>query len=144
MKNNHRTKKILLIDDDPTFCFFMQTVAKKHGIKLDTYHQLVDATYGKTRIQDFDALILDYDLGDMTGVEVAEYVDYFMGGVPVLLISSNHRRARPLDPWPSSVIGFVHKNEGYENIFDAVLQTEGANEEFVSFLQNEEDVGHEL
>lgn len=144
MKTIQKAQKILLIDDDPAFCYFMQTVAKLRGIELHCFPQLVDATYGRTRLQDFDALILDYDLGDMTGVEVAEYVDYFVGGVPILLISGNHRKAPPLTPWPAAVIAFVHKNEGFDSILSTALSSDRVDDDLYSQIESEEILGQVL
>lgn len=65
-KNNY---KILIIDDDPTLCLIAEKKISAHG------YQLITAATGHEGIQRVledspDLILLDYDLPDMTGVEV--------------------------------------------------------------------------
>src|SRR5580704_1619970 len=62
-------KRILIIDDDSDMCILVSKFLTKHGYKTET------ASDGKSGIanfskSNFDAVLCDYRLGDMTGKEV--------------------------------------------------------------------------
>lgn len=142
--DQYASRKLLLIDNDPTYGYFMQVVANSRGVHLRYFQHLVDATLGGCRVQDFDAVILDFDLGDLNGIEVAEYIQYFMGNIPVLIIGNTQCSHQVLELGPHSIVGFKHKSEGYEGILDAVLHSAPLHGQWLHYFRDKEAEGHEL
>jgi DNA-binding response OmpR family regulator len=110
-------RRLVLIDDDTTFCKIIAGFAESRGIMLDWYRSLQEmGSVG--RLSDYSAAIVDFDLGPMNGVEIAEYLPAFFGKMPMLLISGKERKAEDGKKWPTSIQKFVHKDQGPDAILD--------------------------
>jgi len=71
------------------------------------------------RFADYDVAIVDYDLGVVTGVDIAEYLPVFFGSMPMVLISASSLEDLEIDTLPDLVFAFLNKCDG----FDAALTT---------------------
>lgn len=108
--------KLVLIDDDPLFGNIMVRCARAHGADIDYFSSLMEmGSIG--RLSEYDAAIVDYDLGNMTGIEIAEYMQVFFGDTPMVLVSSLDRRRDVPVTWPRNVRKFLLKQAGYDAIF---------------------------
>ncbi len=127
--------KFVLIDDDPLFGNIMVRVAKSRGADIDYFPSLLDmGSVGC--LGQYDAAIVDYDLGNMTGVEIAEYLKVFFGDIPMVLVSSRHRDIMKPKSWPDSVRCFVHKSAGYEAILSEALTCIASNVSAASIVNS--------
>ena len=108
--------RIVLIDDDPIFCEMMRTAAEKMRIKMTVIDDpaALSGVIAKGRV---DVVILDYDLGPVTGIDVAAV----LGPIPSLLTSRTCRHIPETDQWPDSVVGFVPKKLGVMAILETTL-----------------------
>lgn len=107
-------KRFVLIDDDPTYRAIMLRFAQAEGMEFDVYENLMDlGSVGK--LGNYDAAIVDYDLGSLNGIEIAEYLSALFGDIPMLLVSERKREPGN-KAWPTSVKRFVNKSEGYETV----------------------------
>jgi CheY-like chemotaxis protein len=110
LENSGKTRMVL-IDDDPVYRTIVTRCAQMAGIDLDVYESLLDlgaiGLLGR-----YDAAIVDYDLGNMNGIEIAEYLSSLFGDIPMVLVSE---KARSPDErgWPNSIKKFMKKSEGY-------------------------------
>jgi two-component system response regulator HydG len=112
-------RRLVLIDDDVGFCKIMSRFAQSRGIKLDCFASLLEmGSLG--RLSNYAAAIVDFDLGPMNGVEIAEYLPAFFGDMPMVLISGKLRQKSGKD-WPRSIRRFVHKDAGPDAVLDAAL-----------------------
>ncbi len=107
-------QRFVLIDDDPTYRSIMLRFARAEGMEFDVFENLMDlGSVGM--LGHYDAAIVDYDLGSLNGIEIAEYLSALFGDIPMVLVSEKQR-----DPgdkaWPSSVKRFVKKSDGYEKV----------------------------
>jgi DNA-binding response OmpR family regulator len=110
--------RVLLLDDDPMFGSLMTAAARRHGIELDYYPSLLDLGF-IGRIEDYTAAIVDYDLGQMTGLEIGKYLSAFLKDTPMVLISASERR-RDAKEWDDCIRSFVRKDKGHDAILGAV------------------------
>lgn len=104
--------RILLVDDDVTFGKIMKKMASKLDLPLhyvSSANELVHLTG-----QEFDVGIFDYDLGTITGVQLSDIVEKYLGKIPVLLVSSYSRIENK--KWPRVVHGFIPKSQGFHAI----------------------------
>lgn len=115
------SKKLVLIDDDMAFGSIMTSFAMSRGLELDHFSTLQEmGSLG--RLSEYCVAIVDYDLGAMNGVEIAEYLPVFFGEMPMVLISGMSRKSPSQIPWPKSIREFVHKDVGPDKILDIALK----------------------
>ena len=82
--------RVLLIDDDKGFCLVVEKVAKKLGMDLSYITHISElATVGV--LEDYDAIWIDYDLVETTGLEVAEALYEEHPSIPIVILSSTSR-----------------------------------------------------
>lgn len=112
-------RRMILIDDDRTYQKLLKRSALVKGIDLYTYPSLEDLG-SVARLADFDVAIFDYDLGNMTGPEIAEYTYALMSKLPVVLVSSEHRYAGD-KPWPPSIVTFIRKSLGHNYVIEQAM-----------------------
>lgn len=111
--------KLILIDDDRAFSLIMKDFAKTMGINLDCLHSLEElGSIGK--LVCYDGAIIDFDLGDFNGIEIAQYFQsFFEAQKPVVLISGKDRSHHSCS-WPNVIQSFLHKDCGPQAILDKI------------------------
>lgn len=105
--------RILLVDDEPLFATIMKQLARKENVKL-TYCKSVDELV-LLRGEELDAAVVDWDLGfalPCSGVEVAEYLESFWKGLPVVLTSGKDDSQIAQIKLPKVIDKFVPKRMG--------------------------------
>ncbi|WP_141735096.1 response regulator [Oligoflexus tunisiensis] len=113
--------RIILIDDDRSFGLIMKQCAIQRGVSLDYFESLADLGF-VALVGSYDVAILDYDLGNMTGVEIGEYLAALFDRMPMLLISGTMRTPSPDEIRKGLVRPFLHKNSGYDRILTTALE----------------------
>ncbi len=111
---------VLLVDDDPVFGKIMAQYARKFGYTL-TYVASVENLPDLNHTA-FDVAILDYDLGAVTGVELASYFESCCTPLPIVMVSQSKHDER--GDWPGAVHEFVHKSLGPYAILDAAVDAQ--------------------
>lgn len=107
----HVPERIVLIDDDPTYRRILAHCAAEEGVELDAFESLMEL--GSVGLLGrYDAAIVDYDLGELSGPEIGEYVSALFRDLPLLLVSSRSRVDEGAK-WPDSIRKFVNKGQGY-------------------------------
>jgi hypothetical protein len=114
--------RLFVVDDDELFCRHLQRVGRQLNISVRTFHP--DEDFGRLPEDgDFDAAIIDYDLGVLLGTQLS----VLYNETPVLLVSIKDR-SRRFEGWPQSVRGFVKKQQGAESILYAAVDLGDAAE----------------
>lgn len=110
------TMDIVLIDDDPIFCSLMAEHARRMSVNLHFFHDLLEVQ-NSGNMQKYQVAILDYQLEQMNGLEVANWIPSFFNDMPIILVSYADRNEENTNAtWPGSVRCFVHKREGVKSI----------------------------
>lgn len=104
--------RILLVDDDVTFGKIMKKMADKLDLPLQYLSSVNDLA--SITGSHFDVGIFDYDLGTVTGVQLSDIVEKYLGKIPIILVSAYNRIETR--KWPQSVTGFIPKSEGFHAI----------------------------
>ncbi|WP_176736883.1 response regulator [Oligoflexus tunisiensis] len=112
--------RIVLFDDDPFFVRMMEQYARRNYLSLTGVWRMDDIP--RIARQDFDLAIIDYDLGDLSGIEVAEFLEEVFDTMPFIMISHSQRWPDKNQPWPRSVRNFVLKENGPAMILDTALE----------------------
>ena len=107
---------ICLIDDDPVFRESFRRQCKKLILRqVDTFEKFEEVRKAKD-LTKYACFVVDYDLEDETGIEVAKFLMDKAGRTPVLLVSGTNR------PWDEShddlvnVKAFVSKWSGLNTV----------------------------
>lgn len=66
--------KILCVDDDQSFCHFMQRLAYSMGIQLDAVHSIEEAKHAIEEWHDYRSFIIDGHLPDGSGFELVAWI----------------------------------------------------------------------
>jgi CheY-like chemotaxis protein len=109
--------KVLVIDDDKLFGKLVSTYGIQIGHKIDAV-QSINEVQNLQNLASYELLLVDYDLEDMTGIEIAEFLKEKIPHTPVVMISATNR------PWQEdmghleNVIGFASKWGGHESVIE--------------------------
>lgn len=80
-------KRILIVDDEEDLCEILQYNLSNEGYDTDTAHSAEDAL--KKPIENFDLLILDVMMGQMSGYKLADVIRKDMNNhVPVIFLTA--------------------------------------------------------
>ncbi len=112
-----RPPKMILIDDDPSYTAILARSAALEGIQLDTFHSLSELGF-VSLLRNYDVAIIDYDLGALNGVEIAEYMSSLLDDMPMVLISASDR-SEEIARCPCCVRAFINKSAGFDKILEA-------------------------
>jgi DNA-binding response OmpR family regulator len=82
---------ILVVDDDETICITLKYELEKNGFEVETVE---DAEGGIRQMtaKDYDLVILDLNLGEMTGVDVLKSVNLKNKNTKILIHSGYGKR----------------------------------------------------
>ncbi len=108
--------RILLIDDDDVFRELMVAAGRSYPYIVDAYPSLA-ALGSFARIGGYDLAIIDYHLPDLTGSEIAEYIEIFFKDTPVILISADSQQPLECSKQHLCIRSFVHKGIGIDRMW---------------------------
>ncbi len=108
-----------MIDDDPTFGKILHQIGVQSGVEVVVVNK-VDAMNALPK-EHFDVAVLDFDLGPVTGVEVATQLEKSGTVKYSILVSQSQDVGTPIGDWPKSIKGFVQKSLGHFAIFEIAL-----------------------
>ncbi|MEH6679910.1 MAG: response regulator transcription factor [Sediminicola sp.] len=84
-----KTKKILLVEDDPKVCHFINQGLKEAGFDLSiALNGRQGYEMAKDPVADFDLLILDIMLPDMNGLEICKAIREKDTNIPILFLTA--------------------------------------------------------
>jgi ActR/RegA family two-component response regulator len=113
--------KVVLIDDDPVFCSVMLGAAKQKSIAIDTFQSLLEIGY-IGNLNRYKVAIVDFDLGQMNGLEIADYLSVLFGDIPMILVSCLTPEEIGYKELPRSVKGYFNKLAGHQAILDSTQE----------------------
>ena len=80
------TAKILLVDDDTTFCLMLKTWLAKRGFEVEEAFSCKEAV-GKMKKSGYDVVLTDLRLPDEDGLQVLREAKKMLPGVQVILMT---------------------------------------------------------
>jgi len=113
---------ILLVDDDPIFGKCMEALAKLEKLPF-TYMVSPRDLYQQRPPDDIAVILLDYNLGPVTGVQLANYLESHGRKIPIVLVSASS--LIPTEDWPKMVKACIAKSEGTKAILELALKYQG-------------------
>jgi DNA-binding NtrC family response regulator len=121
MENMEAPTKILLIDDDSAYRLLVEKVATRYeNLNLKSCGSLVELG-SVCCLGQYDVIIVDYDLGMISGEDIAHYTKNLFGdSIPLVLISSSPR----LELISGTVlegVSFILKSGDYEKVLNKAM-----------------------
>src|SRR5581483_11516736 len=109
---------ILVVDDDPDHRFLMQRAIEDAGYRLETVGRGSEALL---RPDEFDIMLLDYRLPDMTGLDVLRVV-MEMEGPSVVMVTAMGSESVAVEAMRAGAVDYVVKGSGYLQQLPHVLE----------------------
>jgi PAS domain S-box-containing protein len=79
---------VLYVDDDEALVFLVTRVLARHGLKVTGHHRAADALAAiRAEPAAFDLLLTDFNMPEMSGVELAQHVGSIRADLPIVLTS---------------------------------------------------------
>lgn len=112
----HIHGRYLVVDDDAVFTTILRKAGQKDGVAITAHNTFSKAQMALRENQNYDAVVVDYDLEDMTGLEAVEKIAELYPDIPLFLISATDRPLFvPTEELPS-YCGFISKWQAYRTI----------------------------
>jgi len=113
-----KNKTILIVDDRPENIFTLENILE------NSYRTMIKATTGNEAIllasvEDIDVVLLDYQLGDMNGLEVARAMrkNKRTAHIPILFVTALSKSERKkLNEFEPGTVDFIFKPIDIEEI----------------------------
>src|SRR6266436_7743282 len=84
--NSLSTTNVLVVDDDIEICRILHRMLVKEQYKVQTSQSVADAL-GAIEQRPFDVYVIDYNLPDGTGLDVADRIRAKGSQAPIILLS---------------------------------------------------------
>ncbi|HEX7770854.1 MAG TPA: response regulator [Pyrinomonadaceae bacterium] len=110
---------ILFVDDNPDICELVQALLRGAGFRVSTADSTGRALQ-LARSERFDALLLDYWMPDLTGIEVCRRIRSFDQRSPILICSGAVTQADKAEAVLAGAQGYVNKPFNSSNLIHAV------------------------
>ena len=81
------SKKILLIEDDVSFCMMIQTFLQKKGFEVQSVYSFKEAEGIIKDDKELDLVLTDVRLPDSDGVEILKYIKKINSRIQVILMT---------------------------------------------------------
>jgi CheY-like chemotaxis protein/HPt (histidine-containing phosphotransfer) domain-containing protein len=107
--------RILVIDDEPDLLDILKDILQLSGFEVETHTSGVEAL---NRVKSFkpDAVLTDYRMPEMTGMDVLRKVNSIDPDLPVLFLSGNLSKEVVLDALSAGVFGVLEKPFKQEDV----------------------------
>ncbi len=127
MEKEHpqQSKRVLLLDDDPSVCRVAKLILERNGFTVDLYNSGLEAwTVIQSQGDCYDLMIFDYLLEDMDGVVLMRQTRDLYPQTHVILLSGyNPEDVVPDDLWSDlkdGGLGFITKPFTVSDLLDQV------------------------
>ncbi len=118
MRISSPAPRVLLIDDDPLFGGIFQRVAHTGNVYLHHIGSPNEVRAERVR-KDYDLIICDYELKNLTALQMLRVLEAARQSLPTVLISSYLQF--PKTKLPESVFACLHKSAGPQKILFETL-----------------------
>lgn len=111
--------RVLLVDDDKSMCYGIATQLGERDVVCDTVH-LGDDCLNKVRVQDYDIILLDLILPDVSGYDLLRRLRMKNVNVPVLILSTLSDTDRKVQGFDYGADDYLSKPFNKEELFARV------------------------
>lgn len=106
---------LALVDDDQIFGSILKKTAHKLGFELDFFAGLGDLDF-ISQLAKYDIILVDFQMNDDNGLEIAAYIPKFVSHKTVILVSNTRLEELFGPKLPPFISDFIHKEVGPDQI----------------------------
>ncbi len=125
------SRSVLVVDDDQSMCELIESALAKQGYDVEWRTRGSEAlTLFSER--DFDAVIADLNLGEMSGLDICKYASENRPDVPVIMITAFGDMRSAIDAIRAGAYDFINKPvdmEALRHSLDRAIQHRALREE---------------
>ncbi len=111
----NKNSKILVCDDDETLCYLLKEQLIEEGFSVDAVY---DGKYAIESIknQNYDALLLDLNMGEVDGEEVLKFVSEYNSSIHVIILTSQSEIRKAIDCIKLGAYDFITKPYNFDEL----------------------------
>jgi FixJ family two-component response regulator len=117
--NDRRISYVAVVDDDESVCRSFGRLLRMSGYQPVTYPS-AEAFLGDTERPDFDCLILDIQLGGMSGLELKSHLVEAQDETPVIFITAQEDPEFRAEAEGYGCSGYFRKTDPGALVFEAI------------------------
>lgn len=117
--DDSRDMCVAVVDDDESLCRSLARLLRASGIQTVTYLS-AEAFLSDTERRDFDCLVLDVQLGGMSGIELSERLAASDSTTPVVFLTAH--KPDISTPAPIACMAYLRKTDAAEVVLAAIRQ----------------------
>ena len=117
--NGSRTISVAVVDDDDSLCRSLGRLLRAAGIQPTAYDS-AEAFLADTKHPPFDCLVLDIQLGGMSGVELHQQLAASGSRTPVIFITAHDDPEARAHALATPCAGFFHKTDAGTAVLSAI------------------------
>jgi FixJ family two-component response regulator len=110
---------VAVVDDDESLCRSFGRLLRAAGIQPITYPS-AEAFLADTKHPQFDCLVLDIQLGGMSGIELSRRLTTEGGHTPVIFITAHDNPVGRAEAEGAGGAAYFHKNDSGADILEAI------------------------
>ena len=118
MSSNPRNY-VAVVDDDKSLCRSVGRLLRAAGIEAVMYDS-AEAFLEDTKRPQFDCLLLDVQLGGMSGIELNQQLSAAGSTTPVIYITAHHEPEIRAEALKTPCVAYFRKNEPAEGLLEAI------------------------
>jgi DNA-binding NtrC family response regulator len=110
-----KNSKILICDNDETFCYLLKEQLLEEGYSVDAVY---DGKYAIEAVKstNYDVLLLDLDMPEVPGEEVLKFVTDYNQSLQVIILSGQSEMRKAIDCIKSGAYDFITKPYDFEQL----------------------------
>jgi FixJ family two-component response regulator len=113
---------VAVVDDDESLCRSLGRLLRAAGIQPVTYAS-AEAFLADTKHPKFDCLVLDIQLGGMTGIELGQRLVAEGGHAPFIFITAHDDPAERAKAEAAGCVAYFRKTDSGADVLDAIRRT---------------------
>ena len=108
-----------VVDDDENLCRSLARLLRAGGIQPITYAS-AESFLADTKHPQFDCLVLDIQLGGMSGIELAQQLAAEGGHIPIIFITAHDDPGAREEAEAAGCAAYFHKTDSGAEVLDAI------------------------
>ncbi len=119
-KAHTHTQRVLYIEDNPVDALLVEAVLTQEGYQVDN---VATGAEGQQRLHDgrYAMALIDYQLPDMSGMELLEYVQRERLPIPVVMLTAQEGLGVAVEAMKHGAMDYVRKDEDLDGLLPAVV-----------------------
>jgi len=110
---------VAVVDDDENICRSFGRLLRAAGIQPVTYNS-AESFLADTKHPEFGCLVLDIQLGDMSGIELAKRLSAAGGGTPIIFVTGHDDPEARSAAEAIGCAAYFRKTDSGKEVLDAI------------------------